>query len=44
MRAIVLLHTLPFVVAMVLLAVHIWKGAAPAPGQGLEPAAVLVQQ
>ena len=32
------------VVAMVLLAVHIWKGAAPAASQRQEPAAVPVQQ
>jgi hypothetical protein len=41
---IVLLYTLPFVVVMVLLAVHIWKGAAQAPSQRQEPAAVPVQQ
>ena len=41
---IVLLYTLPFVVAMVLLAVHIWKGTAPAASQRQEPAAVPVQQ
>jgi len=41
---IVLLYTLPFVVAMVLLAVHIWQGAAPAASQRQEPAAVPVQQ
>lgn len=41
---IVLLYTLPFVVAMVLLAVRIWKGAAQAASQGQEPAAVPVQQ
>jgi len=41
---IVLLYTLPFVVAMVLLAVHIWKGAAQAPSQRQEPPAVPVQQ
>jgi len=29
---------------MVLLAVHIWKGAAQAPSQRQEPAAVPVQQ
>jgi hypothetical protein len=41
---IVLLYTLPFVVAMVLLAVHIWNGAAPAASQRRDPAAVPVQQ
>jgi hypothetical protein len=42
---IVLLYTLPFVVAMVLLAVYIWKGAAaPAASQRQEPAAVPVHQ
>jgi len=41
---IVLLYTLPFAVAMVLLAVHIWKGAAQAASQRQEPAAVPVQE
>ena len=34
----------PFVVAMVLLAVHLWKGAAQAASQRQEPDAVPVQQ
>jgi hypothetical protein len=41
---IVLLYTLPFVVAMVLLAVYIWRGAAQAASHRQETAAVPVQQ
>lgn len=41
---IVLLYTLPFVVAMVLLAVYIWKGAPQAASHRQETAAVPVQQ